>query len=328
MKSRLLLMLLFVTTTLFAQNDLKSNFERHVSTLASVEFEGRAPHTKGDTLAVNYIVDQFKMIPNVELMGDNGLQIVRDSARRRTPIGNNKKLKEGEKPKFKIDTFLLETFNVVARVKALPENNPTGEAIVIGAHYDHFGYKQTKSGKIALFPGADDNASGTAFVIEYAREIAKLQDILERDVIFVLFGAEELGLCGSRFYAKNPLYPNEKCVAMFNFDMVGHMVKNGITIRGLGSAVEAPSLFSTLPNKDKLEIIWEFKTKGPTDYTAFYNVGISAFSFSTRLHDDYHTERDTMDLINLDGMVMLFDYVQNIIRRLAIEATPLTYISE
>ncbi len=328
MKKRVLLMLLLAASSVvYAQSDLKSNFERHVSTLSSVEFEGRAPKTKGDTLAVNYLVNELRNIKNVELLGDEGLHVVVDSARRRVPVGDPKRLKKGEKPQFNIEKYLLETFNVVACVRALPENNPDGEAIVIGAHYDHFGYKMNKEGKVVLYPGADDNASGSAFVLEYAREISEIQAQLKRDVIFVLFGAEELGLYGSRFYAQHPLHPIEKTVAMFNFDMTGHMVKKGITIRGLGSAVEAPQLFASLPNKDNLDLIWEFKAKGPTDYTSFYNEGVVAFSFSTRLHDDYHTERDTMELINLDGMVMLFDYVQNVINRFATEKLTMTYIT-
>lgn len=326
MKKRALLMLLLAaSSSAFAQDNLKNNFESHVSTLSSVEFEGRAPRTKGDTLTVNYLVSELKKINNVELLGQDGLQIVVDSAKRRIPIGDPSKLKKGEKPQFEIEKYLLETFNVVSCVRALPENNPNGEAIVIGAHYDHFGYKKNKEGEVVLFPGADDNASGTAFVIEYAREIAKIQDQLKRDVIFVNFGAEELGLYGSRYYAQHPLHPIDKTVAMVNFDMTGHMVNKGITIRGLGSAADAPQLLASLPNKDNLDLIWEFRAKGPTDYASFYNEGVVAFSFSTRLHDDYHTERDTMDIINLDGMVMLFDYAGNLIKRLATECITLTY---
>lgn len=326
MRTRFTLALLLISTLSFAQNTLKSNFERHITTLASEEFEGRGPKTKGDTLSVNYIINELKQINSVELMGDNGLQVVTDSARKWSLVNPKKKLKKGEKPEYKIEKYLLETFNVVARIKAPVENNPNGESIIIGAHYDHMGMVTKKDGSVVMYPGADDNASGTAFVIEYARELAKTQKDLKRDVIFVLFGAEEKGLVGSRFYAAHPLYPLDKAVAMYNFDMTGHMVKKGITIRGLASAVEAPHVFATLPNKDGLDLIWEFRAKGPTDYASFYSKGVPAFSFCTRLHKDYHTERDTIELINYEGMVMLFDYVKNVINRTAFENFYFTYV--
>ncbi|MFI3322108.1 MAG: M28 family peptidase [Rikenellaceae bacterium] len=325
MKKQLTLLLLLLSTATFAQNTLKSNFEKHVSTLSSVEFEGRFPQTKGDTLAVNYIVGELKKIPHVELMGNEGLQVFADSARRVIFTNPKKKLKEGEKPEYRVEKYPIKTFNVVSRINALPENNPNGESIIIGAHYDHMGIKPNREGKVVLFAGADDNASGTAFVIEYAREISKIRDLLKRDVIFVCFGAEEQGLLGSKYYAQNPLHDQSKSTLMVNFDMTGRMIKKGITVRGLGCAVEAPQLIASLPNKDELDLIWEFRTSGPTDYGSFYLEGVPAFSFSTRLHPDYHTERDTMEIINLDGMVMLFDYVKTLVNRFALEDAHLTY---
>ncbi len=324
MKKLLTTILLTITITSYAQQSgLKSRFEKHITTLASDEFGGRVPQTKGDTLTVEYIVGQLKNIEGVELMGNNGLQEITVKSERirtlYTPKGNGKFTKTNMLP------ATLQTFNTVARVKATKENNPKGESIIIGAHYDHMGYQKNKRGDITLVRGADDNASGVAFVIEYAREMAALKHLLKRDVIFICFSAEEIGMLGSNYYANNPLAPLDKVVAMINFDMTGRMMRKGITIRGLASCKEAPAIFSTLANPNQLDLIWEFRAKGPTDYKSFYAKGVPAFSFSTRIHKDYHTDRDVVDKINYEGMIMLFNYAQNAIGRFAFEQTTLTF---
>lgn len=324
MKKIITLILLLSTTPIFAQSDLKNEFKNHITTLASPEYLGRKPQTKGDTLAVEYIATQLSKIDGVELLGDGGLQIVIDSIRSREMI---KPKKKSDKPQYITTRKELRTFNVVAKISAQKEQNPENKSIIIGAHYDHVGASKNRDGEDVMIVGADDNASGVALVIEYARHLAKTRDSLKRDVILVFFGAEEYGLIGSRYYAKNPLHPISNSTAMINFDMAGRMNKNrGITIRGIGSAVEAPVVLSSIENPDNLDLIWEFTPTGPTDYTSFYRVGIPAFSFSTRQHPDYHTERDTEDKINYDGMVMLFNYTKFLVNSLAYSPTTLTYI--
>ncbi|MEG1935295.1 MAG: M20/M25/M40 family metallo-hydrolase [Rikenellaceae bacterium] len=299
--NKLITLIFFLSSTnIFAQTELINNFNKHITTLASTEYGGRKPHTKGDTLSVNYITDQLSKIDGIQLLGSGGLQIVKEK-------------------KEEI------TFNVVARIDAPKEMNPDGKSIVIGAHYDHLGAAKNGAGQDIFKVGADDNASGVAFVIEYARYISTMRDNLKRDVIFILFGAEEYGLVGSRYYATHPLHKLKKSVAMVNFDMTGRMRNKGITIRGLGSSDEAPVMFASLQNKDKLNMIWEFEPAGPTDYASFYKAGIPAFSFSTRMHSDYHTERDTPDKINYTGMEMLFRYAKELVDNLIFTGTNLTY---
>ena len=325
MQKHLLLTILILTTSFSnaQDNELKSQFKKHITTLAADELQGRVPQTKGDTLAVQYIISELKTIEGLELMGNEGLQeFTFESTRKRTlytPKGKNKFTEKQILP------GSLSTFNTVARIDAPDDNNPNNEAIIIGAHYDHMGYQKNKKGDIVLVRGADDNASGVAFVIEYAREIAKIKQQLKRDVIFICFGAEEIGLQGSQYYAKNPIDTTSKIITMINFDMTGRMVKKGITMRGLSSCTEAPAIFSTLANTAELDLIWEFRAKGPTDYRSFYEQGIPSFSFSTRIHRDFHTEHDTVSKINYEGMEMLFRYAQNAIYRFALERTTLTY---
>jgi Zn-dependent M28 family amino/carboxypeptidase len=144
-------------------------------------------------------------------------------------------------------------------------------------------------------------------------------------VIVVLFGGEEAGLIGSRYYANNPLRPIEEVKAMINFDMLGRMTANGITVRGLGSAEEALDLFGTFKNPDKIDLIFEMRGNGPTDYSSFYAKGIPAFSYSTRQHPDYHRHTDTVEKINYPGMEIARNYIWQMIEVLAFSGREVTF---
>lgn len=261
-----------------------------------------------DTVAAMYVVNQLATIDGLTLLGDNGLQVVSYRARvSRTDTTRVTKY----------------TFNVVGFIEA---ENPQyrNRTFIMGAHYDHMGIRLVDS-VMQIFNGADDNASGTAFIIESARDIARQRSRLKANVLVILFGGEEAGLVGSRFYADNPLRPLKEVKAMLNFDMVGRMAANGITVRGLGSAVEALELFGTFKNPEKIDLIFELRGNGPTDYSSFYAKGIPAFSYSTRHHDDYHRHTDTMDKINYQGMEMVRNYVWQIVEVLAFSERELTH---
>ena len=310
MQKYLILSLLFleaiIVQSVIAQSKL-SPYQKHIDTLASAYYEGRRAGTKGDTLAARYIAQQFANIEKIELLGNYGLQEV--SYIEKQSSGATKE---------------VHTFNVVALLKAPVRNNPKQNRIIIGAHYDHEGIKRFR-GKKMLHPGADDNASGIAFLIELARELSQNQMDLRQDIIFIAFGAEERGLKGSAYYASHPLLPNEQVKAMVNFDMLGRMQNKGLTIRGLSTAEEAIDIFRALPNPDGLEIVWEMRGNGPTDYSSFYAVGIPAFSFSTRVHKDYHLPGDMPAKINYEGMEMAHRYIMPLINQLAFKKIKLTY---
>ncbi|MFR4026244.1 MAG: M28 family metallopeptidase [Alistipes indistinctus] len=133
-----------------------------------------------------------------------------------------------------IDLSTEHTSNVVAKIEAPKANNPEGDVLILGAHYDHMGIEEYE-GEPAIFHGADDNASGTAGILELARYISDRRDFLKKDVIVILFGAEERGLKGSRYYAANPVEPLDNVKAMVNIDMMGRMpAEKTLGIRGLG----------------------------------------------------------------------------------------------
>ena len=300
-------MLGLFSTQLFPQS-LQERYQKHIEFLASDELQGRAAATRGDTLAMKYVLSQLAAIEGLTLLGDNGIQTV--SYRTRTS---------------RTDTARIEktTFNVVGLIEA--ENKKyRNRTLILGAHYDHVGMSVVDS-VMQVFNGADDNASGTAFIIETARELAKERSRLKANVIVILFGGEEAGLIGSRYYANNPLRPIEQVKAMINFDMLGRMTANGITVRGLATAKEALAIFGTFKNPDKIDLIFELRGNGPTDYSSFYAKGIPAFSFSTRQHNDYHRHTDTIEKINYPGMEIARNYIWQLIEVLAFSTKEVNY---
>ena len=188
------------------------------------------------------------------------------------------------------------------------------ETIVIGAHYDHLGSGGMGSlafGSRDIHNGADDNASGTATVLELARRLASRPDPLPRRVVFMLFSGEERGLLGSEHYVKDPIFPLDKTVAMINFDMVGRLEDDkGLIIYGAGSAEGWESLVESLANslslKPKLSkgATGEF---GQSDHYSFYRKDLPVLFFFTGTHPDYHRPSDDSDKINYPGMARVAD---------------------
>ena len=307
MKKLVLITILgLISVQIFAQT-LEERYREHVGYLASEKLQGRAASTLGDTLSVEYIQGVLSKIDGVTLLGNNGIQVVPYSVRTS-----------------RTDTTRISatTFNVVAFIEAANPAN-RNRTVIMGAHYDHLGMRMVND-TLRIHPGADDNASGVAFMLENAREIAAQRDRLKTNVIIILFGAEERGTIGSRYYVDNPLKPIEEVKAMLNVDMFGRF-RNGLTMRGLGTAHEAMQILGKFENPDKIDIIYEVRGNGPTDYAAFYRKGIPAFSFSTRQHDDYHTWRDTFETVNFPGMVIARNYVWQLIEALAFTNTEVTF---
>jgi len=198
-------------------------------------------------------------------------------------------------------------------VGVLPGTDPAraGEAIVIGAHYDHLGRADG-----AIYPGADDNASGTAVVLALARAFGAAGGH-ERTLVFALFGGEELGLLGSRYYIGHPLIPLTKTVAMLNFDMVGRMQESRVTIAGGDSGSGLRAMAGDAAQKEGVTAELLGNPHGPSDHSRFYDAGVPVLFFYTGGHGDYHRPTDTADKINPAGMARLSAVAVRIIERLA-----------
>jgi hypothetical protein len=221
-----------------------------------------------------------------------------------------------------------ETQNVVALLPGT-DNNLKNEYVVVGAHFDHLGMGGPGSGSrvtdtLAVHNGADDNASGVAAVIQLAEKLAA-EKKNRRSIIFVAFGAEEMGLVGSKAFTNKPPVETEKMVAMFNFDMVGRLdpKSNGLSIGGTQTSKETEAILTDL--NTGFELAFSPEGVGPSDHASFYLQNIPVFFISTGAHSDYHTPVDDAELINYEGTKKVADYSYLVINELANRETVLTF---
>jgi aminopeptidase YwaD len=192
----------------------------------------------------------------------------------------------------------------------------TSEYIVIGAHYDHLGlgeqYSMAPSLAGTVHPGADDNASGTAGVIELARWFSR-QPKHQRGILFLTFAGEELGLLGSSYYVNHPLLPLKDDVAMINMDMIGRVRDRKVYIGGVGTGTTFGSILQQLAPKHDFEADLGEKTGyGSSDHTSFTTKQIPTLFFFSGLHADYHKPSDTWDKIDSVDAVRLLDLVADV----------------
>jgi hypothetical protein len=204
------------------------------------------------------------------------------------------------------------------------------EVVVLGAHYDHLGY----GGAFSLDPdsagvvhnGADDNASGTAALIETARQLVGRAAVEHRAFLFIAFTAEELGTIGSQYYAGHPVLPNEASHAMLNFDMVGRLRHDSLIVIGGGSAEQWRGLIEAANRDHRFAISWQEDPWGRSDHSSFYAVQIPVVHFFTNVHEDYHRATDDWDKINTEGIAKIAAFAADLAWDLAQRTEPLTYL--
>ncbi|MBK7212545.1 MAG: M28 family peptidase [Bacteroidales bacterium] len=206
------------------------------------------------------------------------------------------------------------------------------EYIVIGAHYDHLGWGGENSGsrlpeEHAIHNGADDNASGTAGVLELAAKLASIRDVLGRSIIFIAFDGEEMGLLGSKEFTKHPTVDLKKIKTMINMDMIGRLnpASNAISVGGTGTSTESDTLIAMLSMNRSFESKRSPDGYGPSDHAAFYSENIPVFYFTTGAHDEYHTPSDDADKIAYDGEVEILGMVLDLAQELSQRSLPLQF---
>ncbi len=202
------------------------------------------------------------------------------------------------------------------------------ETIVIGAHYDHLG--RGGQGSLAarageIHHGADDNASGTAGVLELARLFSKQRPRLKRTIVFMAFGGEEEGLLGSNYYVNHPVLPLANTVAMINMDMIGRMKDRKLVISGVGTAKEWRDLLGAADASKSFELTLNEDGYGPSDHSSFYAKQIPVLFLWTGTHNDYHKPSDTFDKINYADEARLLSMVARIVRDIDGADKRLTY---
>jgi hypothetical protein len=224
-----------------------------------------------------------------------------------------------------VDAQVVETQNIVGYIKG--SENPD-QFVVVGAHFDHLGFGGSGTGSrkpdtVAVHNGADDNASGTALVMELARALAKSKP--DKSILFMAFTAEEMGLIGSKYFTAHPLVDKSKIVAMVNMDMVGRLNDNKeLMVGGTGTAKEADSLLTVAAAKYPFHIKRDPQGTGPSDHSAFYVENIPVLYFTSGLHDQYHTPEDDANLINYEGEATIGNLVGDMVKTYA-SAAKLTF---
>ena len=219
-----------------------------------------------------------------------------------------------------IERTETETKNILA---VLPGRPDAKETIVLGAHYDHLGYGGANSaapGETTVHHGADDNASGTAMLVEVARRLAAeaaAKGPYPRTILFVSFSGEERGLLGSAHYTANAAVPLAETIAMVNLDMVGRLDGNKVIVHGTGTGTGLDALVDRLVGTHAFEVAKEPGGFGPSDHSSFYARKIPVLHLFTGSHSDYHRPTDTAEKINYDGMVRITALVTDIVRELA-----------
>lgn len=190
--------------------------------------------------------------------------------------------------------------------------------IVIGAHLDHLGYGEDgnsmiKGGTPAIHNGADDNASGTASLIELSSALKKSKQ-KKFNYLLIAFSAEELGLNGSKYFVENPTISLNTVNYMINMDMVGRMNDSTqtITLGGYGTSPSWKNMIDAVKNKS-FTIKYDSSGTGPSDHTSFYRKDIPVLFFFTGLHTDYHKPSDDADKINYIGMAKVVQFIQQLI---------------
>ena len=196
-------------------------------------------------------------------------------------------------------------------------DNGAATTVILGAHFDHLGYGEDHNSLYTgstpmIHNGADDNASGTAALIELAKQVKKSK-LRNNNYIFIAFSGEELGLFGSKYFTEHPTVDISKANYMINMDMVGRLndSTHGVTIGGYGTS---PWWGQTLAASDKyFKLNFDSSGTGPSDHTSFYRKDIPVLFFFTGAHSDYHKPSDDADKINYTGELMLIRYIYNVI---------------
>lgn len=270
-----------------------------INYLADNKLEGRQTGSKGEKIAADYIADRFKVL-KIDAKGtDSYFQ----------DFSFNKSSNPHEQVTFEDTDNENQIFskNVIGFI-----DNGAKNTVVIGAHYDHLGYGGQGSLYVGkeIHNGADDNASGTALMLDLANQLKF--DNFNNNYLFIGFSGEEMGLLGSNYFVKNPTIDLSSINYMINLDMVGRLKEDkSLAIYGVGTS---PIFKQTInSNNDSFNIIENESGVGPSDHTSFYINDIPVLHFFTGQHADYHKPSDDPDKINYQGVKEISDYIFSLI---------------
>ena len=273
------------------------DFKSRVGYLASDKLGGRSAGSKGDILARDYMVDLFEKSSSSVTIQE--FEVITNRRTQETAI----------------------TYNVVG---VLPGNDPVlkDEFVIVGGHYDTT--PNPPKARRLFFDninnGADDNASGTAMVLELFEKYASTNSH-KRTLVFILFGGEELGLLGSKHYAENPTIDLDKVQLMVNLDMIGRLDEDkNVYLGGVPTAYGLDKAIKPFIESSKLNVTsYQHTASGVrslfsrSDHYNFYKKDVPSLFFFTGIHKDYHTPRDEANLVNYEGLKLISDLAEKVI---------------
>ena len=310
MKKTLIYISLVFVLALQAHAQNQQDMRQAVEYLASPELGGRFPATVGDTLASDYLAGKLRSLRLKRVV--------------------NGKRNQGFYQNFTFGKEEQKTAHNIIAVLPGKDKRLKNEYIVVGSHYDHLGMGGKGSGSrrpdtLAIHPGADDNASGDAVVLELARHFKKAGS--PRSIIFAFFGAEEQGIVGSKSFVEWMKRPDDRrinlptdikgIVAMVNLDMVGRMRGNALSVSGTGTSSEFDTMAGKAAEQTDLHITCTPDGYGPSDQASFLAADIPVLYLTTGGHMEYHTPEDVPSTLNYDGMQQALAFAKKLVALLA-----------
>ncbi len=291
----------------------EADLRRHMDYLCSQELEGRMSGKQGNKMAAAYVEKEF---------ASYGLKTVRQ----KFPVSQANPGPKGEQG----DTH---SENVIGWI----EGDSKEEVMVVGAHMDHIGYgpqwSSARGGGLKIHPGADDNASGTAGLLEIARAHGKCKSKVKRTTIFIAFSGEEMGLIGSKYYCNNPMFPvsnpaMSKHIFMLNMDMIGRLGQARLAADFGDTEQVAPDLQGAMKELGAKYTFARSITgsgSGGSDHASFAAKRVPVCILHTGQHAQYHTPEDTVARINFAGMTQVARYATELSWRIGQGPRPREY---
>lgn len=272
----------------------EARMKETVEALCAVDKDGRGPGSRGLVLTRDYITAAFRgagLTP-----GGEGGTIFQAFNPKPSDIRGDFKPSDGKK------WGQVTLANIVG---VLPGTAKDAPCLVVCAHYDHLG--QSVTGR--YYPGADDNASGVAVLLELAAQMRK-EGPFRNTVVFAAFTGEEEGTLGANYYLAHPACPLERTLAVLNLDTVGRMDGKKLLVLGTGTAAEFPEIVKGVNLGVGLDLVTPEAAPFSSDQVPFYEKGIPALHLFTGPNEDYHKTSDTPDKLNYPGLVSVLDFAR------------------
>lgn len=268
--------------------------KKHVYFLAHDNMKGRGTGSKQNDKAAKYIAKEFKK-------------------HQLTPLGTDGYFQEftAKVKRVVVPDSIRTARNVIGFL-----DNHAEKTIVIGAHYDHLGEGKQGSSLAEnsygiIHNGADDNASGVAGLLELARYYSSNKAQEPVNFLFIAFGAEELGLVGSRHFVSHPTLPLESIHWMLNMDMIGRFnPENGVSIIGYGTSPQFEEIYAKIENSPFIKHYTGYEGRGGSDQTSFYEKEIPVLFFHTGGHPDYHRPTDDAEKVDYLSLKKIIELEQ------------------